>query len=244
MEKISSIISKKVISLEEGGAAGYVLDAVFDESLKTFEGCIIADDETENTFFLDRKAILSQGEDCVIIESESVLEYDISSQTNNPIGKEVYDEKGVFLGRVIDAEISGKNLKKIITKKCEIPQKFIKKSGINYIIFGIYKNIKKNKNKLIFKEKEKIKNLNEALPKVITLTENNISQINAKSEELSQLQMRVFASPNSLLGRTLTRDLFGMNNEIIARKNEKIDKKIIKNAKNHNKLNILAYFSQ
>ncbi|MBO5394770.1 MAG: PRC-barrel domain-containing protein [Clostridia bacterium] len=221
-----------------------MLDAVFDESLKIYEGCIVADDETENTFFLKRKDILSSGDDCVVIESSRVLEYDVSSSTNNPIGKEVYNERGVFLGMVTDVCVVGKCVKKIITKRCEIPQKFIKKSGNNYLIFGIFKNNQKKANKLIFKENETLEKINDLLPKIV------ISEVAAgekqknKTEDVVPVQTRFFANPNSLLGRSLTRDLFGMNNEIIARKNDKIDKKIIKNAKNHNKLSILAYFSQ
>lgn len=243
MEKVSSLVSKKVISLEEGKSLGYVLDLVFDDMLKCCQGVIVADDENENTFFLSCKAILSEGEECVMVESERVLEFDISSQSNNPIGKKVYDEKGVNLGTVCDVVVSGKNVKKIITKKCEIPQKYIKKSGINYIIFGIYKNNKKNKRKPIFKEKESAGLLSDKLPKVVA-SSNEIIQEKRDFAEIDNTQMRLFASPNFLLGRTITKDLFGMNNEIIARKNEKISKKTINLAKNHNKLNFLAYFSQ
>ena len=241
MEKLSSLISKKVISLQEGKLCGYVLDIVLDEKLKTFEGCIVADDENESTFFLSRKGIFSQGEECIMIEGDEKLEFEISSLSNNPIGKIVYDTNGINLGRVTDVQVAGKNVKKIITNKCEFPQKLILKSGDNFIIFGLSKNSKKIKNnKPIFKNKEKINNFQEKMPKVVVANQINVSN----SQIIGEKQMRIFANPNSLLGRTITNDLFGMNNEIIARKNEKINKNIIKNAKNHNKLNILSYFSK
>ena len=237
MEKISSLISKKVISLNEGELLGYVLDVVLDVKLQTYEGLIVVDGESENKFFLKRDYIISTGEDCVMIEDSQKLEFEISSKTNNPIGKEVYDGKGVFLGRVLDVEVSGKNVKKILTNKCEFPQKYIQKSGENYIIFGLLKNKKKNN---IFESK---KNINlDNLPKVIISSYENNSQLNQSA--VKQDEIRVLANPNRLIGRVITNDLFGKNNEIIAKKNEKISKKTIKNAKIHNKLNFLIYYSR
>ena len=104
MERIKSIVSKKVISVEEGKLCGYVLDLVFDENMKQFLGLIVVDDETENTYFLNRKDIISQGDDCVMIDGENVLSFDISSVRNNPIGKNIYDINGINLGRVVDVD--------------------------------------------------------------------------------------------------------------------------------------------
>lgn len=245
MEKISLLISKKVISLDEGKYLGYVLDLAFDPSLKTFQGLLVVDDENEGVFFLPRKEIVSFSDECVMIEGEEVMQFDLFSSSNNPLGKEVFDEKGTNLGRVSEVEVTGRYVKKIITNKCEIPQKYIKKSGINYLIFGIYKNKKNSKIKSIFLHQEKIDNMKEKFPKVVASVSSEVIQEKNKiKRDENQMQIRLFASPNSLLGRKITKDLFGMNNEIIARKNEIISKKIINNAKNHNKLNFLAYFSQ
>ena len=244
MKKVNCLISKNVISLDEGKKLGYVLDVVFDDPLKTFQGLIVVDEESENNFFLPEGRIVSTGENCVMVESEMDLEFQILSSSNNPIGKEVYDEKGGNLGRVCDVFCEGKRVKKIATNKCEIPQKYIKKSGVNYIIFGIYSNKKKNKSNNFFKNKIEVDNIKDKLPKVVISSAVENRQENLISVGASTMPMRLFAGDSFLLGRTVTKDLFGMNNEIIARKNEKIDKKIIKNAKNHNKLNFLAFFSQ
>lgn len=245
MEKISKIISNKVLSIEEGCEAGYVLDVVFDEELKTFEGVKVVDEESENIFFLSRKNILSFGQECIIIENSLLLELEIFSQTNNPIGKNVYDKSGTFLGKVQEVEIAGKNVKKLITNKCEIPPKFIQKSGEDFLLFGLTKNSKKNKIKPIFKEKQITEKISEILPNVVTMpmaeTAENKEERNTDN---SQNQMRLFINPSQLIGRQLTADLFGFNNELIARKNEVINKKILNNAKNHNKLNLLAHFSR
>jgi len=46
-----------------------------------------------------------------------------------------------------------------------------------------------------------------------------------------------------LIGRVMTNDIFGYNNEIIVQKNEIISQKIINKAKKHNKLNFLRRIS-
>ncbi|MBE7073689.1 MAG: hypothetical protein E7379_01155 [Clostridiales bacterium] len=240
MERLNSLISKNIISLQEGKLCGYVLDLVFDENLKRFEGCVVCDDENENTFFLRRQDMVSVGDDCIVVEGEDKLEFEISSSSGNPIGKNVYDDQGWCLGKVVDVCVSGKYVKKIVTNKCEIPQSLIYKSGVDFIIFGIHKKSKDRNKKLIFKNQEKLSNFKEKLPKSEIKTA--ISLINNKTG--NENQIRLFANPNILLGRTITSDLFGMNNELIAKKDEIINKNTIKNAKNHNKLNILSYFSK
>ena len=112
MEKISKIISKKVISLENAQQVGYVVDMVFDDEVKNFTGLIIIDDESENSFILRREDIYSMGEETVMIKTADTLQFNISSKSNNPIGKTVYDSYGNCLGRVIDVEIQGKTVKK------------------------------------------------------------------------------------------------------------------------------------
>ena len=91
MEKISKIISKKVISLENAQQVGYVVDMVFDDEVKNFTGLIIIDDESENSFILRREDIYSMGEETVMIKTADTLQFNISSKSNNPIGKTVYD---------------------------------------------------------------------------------------------------------------------------------------------------------
>ena len=144
MEKVCNFISKKVLSLSQGSVVGYVLNVVFSEGLKTFEGCEVVDEESESVFFLKEKDILSVGEDCVVVEDFAVLDLSFFSSRNGPIGKEVYDRKGVYFGRVVDVEIKGKQVVKIITNKCEILPKFIQKIGNDFILFSQEKNYKKN----------------------------------------------------------------------------------------------------
>jgi len=234
MEKISSYISKKVISLNDGNLVGYVLNVFFDDNLKVFKGLIVADEESENTFVLEKEDIASKGEDCVMIDSSFNLQFNISSLSNNPIGKLVYDCHGNCLGRVIDVEVFGKMVKKIITDKCEFPQHFIRKSGDNFIIFGRSTKTKKQKKFSDFIGD----NNKENLP-------NSYISINALSSlNEGESPTRLFANANALIGKIITHDIIGLNNERIAKKFEVIDKKIINRAKEHNKLKLLAFYSK
>lgn len=234
MEKISSYISKKVISLNDANQIGYVLNIVFDDNLKFFTGLIVLDEESENTFILQKSDIKAVGEDCVMVKDSNVLEFYISSLSNNPISKIVYDCHGNMLGKVLDVEIVGKNVKKIITDKCEFPQRFIRKAGDNFIIFG---SPIKEKKKLKFKENINEKNV-ENIEKVTITSQNNFNEISP------EMPIRIYGKYKELIGKILTEDLLGYNNEIIAHKNQKITQKIIEKSINHNKLNLLKFYSK
>lgn len=230
MEKVSEFISKKIISIDDGNLIGYALNVIFDNDLKTFDGLIIADEENENTFVLNRKDIISVGEDCVMIDNANALQFNISS-SNNPIGKLVYDCQGNMLGKVVDVEIQGKWVKKIITTKCEFPQRFIRKAGDNFLIYGLSKKQGKRQPK---ENPFEVKDV--ALPTVVAM--DKIGQ------KVEQNQTRLFANAQSLIGKMVTNDVLGLNNELIAKKFDLIDKKMIIKAKKHNKLNLLAYYSK
>lgn len=235
MEKISKIISKKVISLEDATQVGYVVNVIFDDRIKNFTGLIIIDDESENSFVLNKEDIYSMGDDTVMIKSANCLQYNISSNSNNPVGKTVYDSYGNCLGRVCDVELHGKVVKKIITNLCEFPQKFIRKSGDNFIIFGTYK-----------KEKDKDRPFNETIKKVdaSSMPQVVIAQSISSEAVVPEVPTRVFVNSQSLIGKIVTSELLGYNNELIAKKNDVINNKIIGKAKAHNKLMLLNYYSK
>ena len=65
-------------------------------------------------------------------------------------------------------------------------------------------------------------------------------------EKLEKLELptRIYLNTKSLLGQVVTEDILGYNNELIAKKNDVINTKIINKAKLHNKLIILKYYSK
>ena len=225
MEKISSYISKKVISLE-GEFSGYVLDAIFDEKLDSVQGFLVVDEESEETFVLKKGDIKSASESSVLIDSILALTKAIEEDTFNPINKNVYDTNGVYLGKVIDVLVHGQAVKRIITDKCEFFKRFLRKIGKKNIIFG--KRIT---------SKVKVKELFIAQDTQQTVTIQNLTNNQSKP-------YRIFANQNSIMGRTMQSDLYGYNNEIIAKKFDIINQNIINRAKLHNKLNFLVYYSK
>lgn len=233
MEKISDFISKKIISINSGNIIGYVLDVLFSDDIKNIEGFLVVDDESEEVLFLSNDNIKSRREECFVIQDEKYLEIYIASIFNNPIGKQVYDENGLNLGKVVDVVIDQKQTKKIVTTKCEFPFQYLLKAGKDCLIYG--KKTKKRK---------KIENFNKKsdfCPKVEIQGQNN-SQIHLSYK--TTIPLREVANTNSLIGKTITEDILGLNNEIIARKNEKITQKLINKSKLHNKFNQLSYFSK
>ena len=230
MEKISSYISKNVITLDEGENVGYILNVVFDQNLNTLIGFVITNDESDKLFLLNKSDVKSSSEDNVIISSTDNLELILEEEENNPIGKQVVDCKGYSLGRVIDVLVQGRDVKRIITDKCEFFKKNIRKLGKNYIIFGSKeKKYKKNPSSVF-----KIETTN--LPNVHVQSVENVQAVSKP--------YRILANQNSILGRTMQSDLFGYNNELIAKKYDIINQNIINRAKLHNKLNYLIYYSK
>ena len=242
MEKVSSYISKKVISIEEGNIIGYILDIVFDESFTKCQAFIVVDDESENTFSLNRNDIMAVGEDCVLIKNAEVLEINIINQSLNPIGKPVYDKNGLLLGYVTDIILSSFNIKKIITTKCEIPLKFISKIGRDCVLYGT-KTRKRLKTNFTIKTNK--------IPMVYIQSENdNVIKFNSenKAQKFDAVvpikPIRLFANTNSLIGKEIKTDIYGYNHEIIIRKYDKITQANINKAKLHNKLNLLFIYSE
>lgn len=236
MKKLNDYISKKVISLDEGNLVGYVVNLVFDDELKIFDGLIVVDEESENTFILDRQHIVSEGDDCVMIENSAKLQFCISSMSNNPINKDVYDGFGNILGRVKEVEAEGKFVRKIITNRCEFTPRFIRKAGDNFIILG-RKKVRRDKGSFKGQVGE-VSNNETVLPISYVSTEGD------SNFGVAETPARLFANSNILIGKMVTNNILGLNNELIASKFDIIDKKIINKAKNHNKLNLLAYYSK
>ena len=242
MEKISECISKKVVSLESGNVVGYILDAVFDDELKENMGFLVVDEESEELYFLSNDKIKAKSHECLIVEYNSDIVPYYFSATNNPIGKPVLDCDGVNLGNVIDVVLQGRSVKKIVTTKCEFTITFLRKSGKDCLIFG--KKSKKNSKKVLFSA-----NFSK-LPSVIIekINHGNCDKINNSVTFLgagyAEKPVRFISSSDMLIGKKISKDIVGYNNELIGRKNEKITKNIIEKAKKHGKFNILMLFSE
>lgn len=232
MENLSNLISKKVIAYNQGECVGFVVDVCIDSKTYYIKGFLVCDEESENVNFLDIKNVFSISE-FIVIKDVTVLEFGEFIDTNNPVGKLVLTLGGDSLGRVKDVQIEGKKVTKLITKTCEIGVKNICDFSGTYLFFS-EKRIKKNNIKNNF---PKAKNINNK----VKIQSNFDKKINDKNN-LYQIPFKSSISFADIIGKMATNDVFGMNNEIIIKKDQIITEKIIKKAKKHNKLNIL-YFS-
>lgn len=233
MERLSEIISKKIISLEEGICLGYILAPCLDFQIMSIYGVLVCDETEERIKFLDYKNILVLGE-YVIIKNSNMLSFGENLISNSPIGKEIVSVNGLSLGVINDIYLQNKKIVKLITNKAEINPKNISIWEGNYLIFS-EKKIKKSKtyrfqriDKEIIQKVEILKNNKEISEKI----NNNL------------LPFKANISTQNLIGKIAICDVFGFNNELIIHKNEVITKKIISAAKKHNKLNFLLINSQ
>lgn len=229
MENIKSFISKNIITLQ-GEKIGYVLNAIFDKDFKIFCGFIVVDQESEEEFLLKKEDIVSLGQDCIVVENSQVVKPLILLSQYAFIGKEVYSSSGVFLGRIKDVEIEGRQVKKIFSDKCEILSKNIVGAGEGCVVVG---NKKKSKKTQIF-------------PKTNDKRIVSITQISNSREEDKNVQKpsKLIGNLNIALNKIMKEDLLGLNNEIIARKGERINRKILDKALSHGKGNLLLFYCE
>lgn len=209
-------ISKMVISKNDASVVGYVLNIVLDK----FElvGYVVVDEETESEYFLSRENILCVSDKYLMIKNVDDLEF-LDQPQQSLLGLEVLDDFGVSYGEIIDLKFFKNKCEKIITKKCEILTKNVKNIGKNFVFISFKK-----------KKKEKVwgglKNNSE---KIVVKIQNNF------------VPEKINLSTSYYVGRVCLQDVFGYNNERIASVGDVVDKKIVENAKKHNRLNQLFF---
>lgn len=207
-------IGKKVIAVGEKRYIGYVLKPCIDFKLLKKTGYIVVDEESEQEYFVALENI-KKIDDCLLIESASVLEYVGDS---GEFRKKVLSNIGEDYGRVKDYVFERRILKKIVTDKCEINARFICDHGEEILFISFtrkkkkFPRAKKEDAVVTIMEKKEV-----ALPAVINL------------------------SQSYYLGKIAFKTLLGMNNELIVKEGGKITKQIFDKAKKHNRLNELFF---
>lgn len=242
--KVSELIAKDVITIENGKNVGYILNVCFDATLTKLVGFVVADEESERENFLSKQAVKMIGEDCVFIDDIFKLELNFSGEANNPIGKKVYSGEGEFLGVVRDVVCEGVKPKNLITSLCELPISNIYSVGVDCLFFSERK-----------KRKKTYKSFNFAsdilLPKVETQSfeiggKENSSKfyIGNNKNKLVINPSKVTLAPSALLNKTATCDIYGLNNELIIKEGQIINQGKIEKAKKHGKINLLILNSK
>ena len=230
MENVKLLISKKVISLE-GENVGYVLNVVFDGAFKNFLGLAVVDNESEEEFFVDKNDMVANGQDCVVIKSNLNLNPLILLSNITPFDKEIYTDDGLCLGTTKDVIIEGGMTRKIICDKGEILPKNIISIGKSCILVGKKRKVKKIAFSQQFTD----------LERKVTITQINKKPLPANDQ---QKPIKMIGNINTVLGKTVKENILGLNNEIIAKKGEKINKKMLNKALSHGKANLLLFLSE
>ena len=216
--------AKIVITKNEGRRIGYVIDRVFDFSNFILIGYYVADDETEGEYFLSCESVIQESDELVIIEDVVVLQF-VSEKRASIIGKMVVDELANNYGVVKNIILKKNKIEKIITNKCEICKKNIKKIGFDVIFIGFYKKNKEKRKIKIFDNKDEFLDI----------------PVPVQIQKHSVVPEKVNLSTECYLGKVVLKDVFGYNNERIVSKGSVVSKNIFMKAKKHNKLNELFF---
>lgn len=214
-------ISKIVLSQTSGEVVGYILDIAIDFQEFVIKGYYVVDEETESELFLKKEDVVVASDFVIMIEDVSKLEFS-SSRPKSLIGRFVFDDRGVFLGKIVSLKFHKSKLEKILTDKCEILTRHIKNVG-NDVVMVEFKKKRKTQSKREF-------------PK---LQGDGLVQI--QSSQGLIMPEKVTLSSSFYVGKVVGEDIFGYNNERIISKGETISKNVVAKAKKHNRLNQLFF---
>ena len=242
----SDFISKAVIDINSAEMLGTVKTLYFSETLRRIEAIIAFNDDTETDISIDPKYIHSVGSSAVMVKNFGLLMFENFTQgRNNPLGAFAYSLEGELLGMVTEIELT----EKYMTRKVFVEATAYDASQIMGVNQGTVlvnnsgkklvrkKTMPKQKTK---KEGHQVTIMPIELPPKIEVPQNYDKPYVVDSSPSPQ---RIITNQSFLVGRKASKTIYGINNEIIARKDANITQKIIENATLHSKLNELAVFS-
>ncbi len=261
MYRVSNILSKQVINLYDGKFEGTIKNICLKENLKQIKWFILFDEDGEE-FMLDPNKIYKVGQAITIKNNDGIFNTSniYNMENNNPINLMCYSVNGEIIGKVSDVELS-KNfyIENFYIDENKITTNQIVKISKNLIIV----NTEKTKVSLsTFKPKIPI--INDQDTNIVEIQPMDIQpqiekEIPQEIQEEKTLQtptrktfvvdkninqQRIITNQNVLLGRKATKTVYGINNEIIIRKDCIINSKTLEYAKLHNKTTELTLFSK
>ncbi|MBR4002596.1 MAG: hypothetical protein IKI95_00815 [Clostridia bacterium] len=266
MNLLSEIISKPVLNLYTGKIEGTIQNAVFDKTFKKVIHLKMFNDDEEE-FLIDTQKIYSLGENSIVIKNSEALLLCLSNINNNentPMNMNVYTTLGNTKGTIKDVELNQKlETQFLITDKNEkIKQQEIFNIGENIIINQNNKKIKLTN----FKPKNKVNAHNQVITILPKQTESEIKKIETTPVNTQPINntpptafvekkenykiykqptpQKLIGNSNFLIGRKAIKTIYGINNEIIIKKDNIINAKNLESAKKHSKLVELTVFSK
>ncbi len=255
MYKVTNIISKPVINLYNGMCEGTVKNICFDTELKRAKHLILFNDSEDEEVLLDITKVFCIGDSAITIKNNSGITPLIFAPRvvyNNPINNIVYSLEGNYLGQVKDVILSTNfKIEEISVGDATYDSKsvisynndnlVINSSGIKFSKQNYKPTIAKVKQSNIVNIMPKIE-----LPKIELPKIEDLAPLQKETYKFSTnpLPQRIVSDQNFLIGRKVSKTVYGSNNEIIIKKDNIITAKTIHNAKLHNKLVELAVFSR
>lgn len=229
MTKLSSLISKPVISLYNCECVGIVYNTLFDKQTKSLKYLVILDEENDIEYILNTKDIFHSSHDAIIIKNSEILDLKQNlemelSPLENVVLKPIYSVDGISHGVVKDIEINNKyKIENIITESKTIAEKNIVK--IDKITLVSDRKI------CVARYKPKHK---------FVSTENYPVYIQTTSPKTPT---KVSINEDMLLNRTVYRSIIDSQNKVIIKQNTLINNSTIEIAKKHGKLKELFRYS-
>lgn len=226
--KLSEIIGKQVFSIYNTKFLGTVNEIAFNEKHDKVLGLYFFDQD-ENEFFIKMQNVYSIKDFVVIKNTTKISNEFMLDKPLSPIGKVVIGIDGKNYGILSDLEFDDKFfITFFITNQDE---KIIPKN-----IITILDNIVVGENVKFCNFKPKYSKSNEDLLKNLT-----VSVMKMDEPEQKLMPSKLTVNSDILIGKKLSKDIIGKNNELILKQNQIISPKQVMIAKQHDKLNELFY---
>lgn len=244
----TEIISQPIINLYNGNYEGTVKDICFDNKFKKVKWLVYFEehDELEDKA-LDTSKIYNVGPNAITIKNNEglypIVSVDGNIEYNNLLGYRVYNVDGEILGTITEIVLNKNfSVDSILMGEEVIDTTKILSYKDRTIVLNNGKS-KLNPNKLKSKQIEKKKVVSQKVS-IQQSTPPKIEQprLNTIAFDSTLVNRRV-ANSNILIGRKMTANVYGQNNEIIAKKDTKITSKNIEWALQNNKLAELTMYS-
>ncbi|MBQ8430616.1 MAG: PRC-barrel domain-containing protein [Clostridia bacterium] len=244
MTNIKNILSLPVLSLFEGDLIGEISNLYFDKKLKKLE-LIVVSCEGDLNYSLSPKQIYKLGKNAITIKNSQCLTLNLEDNTENlvstPLNSKAYTIQGEYLGKISEISLNEKfEVENIVLDNEKILESNkLASCGKNTVI--VYdENTKINVSRFkfnlspkIFKTKEPAKV--ETMPAPPTVEEIK--------PEITLPQSAV-NSPNFMIGRVATQDIYYDDRKLLINANSTITEKTLALACRTNKIKELMLYSK
>ena len=243
----TELISQPIINLYSGNYEGTIKDICFDNRYKRVKWLIYFEESGDmEDKALDASKIHHIGPNAITIKNGDGIYPLVSIEgdlvRNNILGHSVYNTDGEFIGRVQEIVLNNNmSVGSVLLENSTLDTNKIISSRDHTIIINTGKklNLKRSKHRhmeKLAKQNQKVI-IQQVSPPTIQQPKSNTITFSPNEN------IRTITNTSTLLGRTITQNIYGSNNEIIAKKNTKITARHIEWASQNNKLSELTIYS-